>query len=111
MLLDRARTIELTPSSANSFGAFGNKRSQIAVRVARTPIFSMLIQSRIIEIATSDPTNFEVISTGKPKSELYCGIESASGKLPAIGASNSLKTWLVTSFQTMFDWISNISSQ
>ena len=90
--LDRARIIELTPSSANSFGVFGNNRSQIVVRVANTPRFKMLIQMGIIEMAISDPTNFEIMSIGKPRRELYCGIESALGKFPATGASNSLNT-------------------
>ena len=111
MSLDRARIIELIPSSANSFGVFGNNRSQITVSVARIPKFSVLIQSGIIDMAISDPINFEIMSIGKPKSELYWGIESAVGKLPAAGASNSLKVWLVISFQIMFDRINKTAGK
>ena len=70
-LLDRARIIEQTPVSAINFDVFGNKRRQIAVKIARMPILIKLIQSGMIATATSEPVNFENRSMGKPRSELY----------------------------------------
>ena len=109
--LDRARIIELTHNNANSFGKFGNKRIQMVVRVPSIPSVIVLIQRGIIEKVARSPNNFASMSIGKPRRELYCGIESASGKLPATGASNSLNTRVVISLHTIFDRCSNIAGK